>query len=228
MTKAVSYLYSYDMQIKKYIIIIGGIILLILLFFIFLHFYMKMRTTHSKVITSMISEIKPVGPNGYAVADVSFSPQKPNDITQGEVIREVYNKNGTYIETFFVKSPINNTYRAVYSTNDQSVKFESIGPQNWSPTSRFLYVYMDYPGRRSILFIKLDGTFTSGNYSLDSFGIYPDLTINSVQWIDQTTLKLSTTNIKTHKTETYIGDFDDDTGTVIPESVYNSPSWNAL
>ena len=152
----------------------------------------------------------------FTVADSSYAPQSPEAVTHPEIIREIQNGN-TSLQRFVVKSANDGSIRELFEINQSHIAFEKITPQNWSPTNRFLFVYMDSPNKRVVLFMKTDGTFTKAQYWLHSTGLYPDMNVVNAKWIDETTLELQTTNVETHTKQNYVGNFDDDTGTVTPQ-----------
>jgi hypothetical protein len=149
--------------------------------------------------------------SGYVVENTSDSPKSSQEVMQGEIIRETLPNNSSY-QSFVVKSDVDGSIRQVMAVNENDVKFENMQPQNWSPTDRFAYVYVDYPDRRDIIFLKTDGRFTNAQFYLHATGIYPDMNVISAKWLDEATLELQTNDIKTRKSLSYIVDFDDDTG----------------
>jgi hypothetical protein len=209
-------LYSKTMRRKKYII--AGIIILLILLGAFLTARQNQQKGKQPVLQPGTKNQQ--ANQSFTVVDSSFSPQSQEAITHNEILRETQPGNPS-LQRFVVKSPIDGSVRELFEIDENNVTFEKITPQNWSPTNRFVFVYVDYPNRRDIIFMKTDGTFTDGQYWLHSTGLYPNLNIISAKWIDTADLSLQTMDIKTHAAGNYVVDFDDDTGVMMPESVYN-------
>ena len=197
---------------KKYkIAIIAGIIIIILLVGIIIGFK-RQKPIHTSNL-SKTSESNIPTDQGYQIRDTSSSPKSSEEVMQGEIMRET-EPNDPSFQRFVFKSAVDGSIRQLLAIDGKNITFENIQPQNWSPSDRFLYIYVDYPNRRDVIFLKTDGTFTNGQFYLHSTGLYPDMNVISANWIDETTLELQTTDIKTQKPLTYIADFDDDTGSV--------------
>lgn len=211
-------LYINCMKKKKYIGI-GIIILLIIIPLV-----ISIEKQQQNQTTILQTNQKPNLPNQltFVTQDSSFSPSSKDAITHEEITLESAQSDNSTIQKFVIKSPIDGSIRDLFLTDQPDLKFENITPNNWSPTNRFLFVYADYAGKRDVFFLKTDGKFTNGQYFLHSSGLYPDLTIINAQWIDTTALSLQTMNLKTHVPGHYVVNFDDDTGVMMPSSVYYS------
>lgn len=208
-------LYSYSMDRKLYIITVIVIVILLLILIIPI-----IGSKQQQPSQKQISNSTPTPP--FTADDTSYSPYSKNEITGGEIIRESTQINNSTLQKFIIKNPADGNERQLFSTNQANLTFEKITANNWSPTNRFLFVYADSNGKRDLLFMKTDGKFTNGQYFLHSTGLYPNLTIINAQWVDNAALKLQTMNVNTHVIGNYIVDFDDDTGVMMPATIYNT------
>lgn len=187
------------------------IILLAILFGIFVR-SARRKSGHLNNVSQPLKNIQ-VNNQTYQIEDTSLSPTSSEQVMQGEIMRIRQPNNPTF-QTFVVKNAIDGSVRQLAAFNQKDITFENIQQQNWSPTDRFAYIYIDYPTRRDVIFLKTDGTFTNGQFYLHSTGLYPDMNVLNAKWLDEATLELQTTDIKTQQPFTYIVDFDDDSGII--------------
>lgn len=163
-------------------------------------------------------KLQEVTPNPvYTIVDTASSPKSTAAVTQDEIIREASFADSTR-QQFLVKSAVDGSIREIFQVHESDITFEKIQPENWAPTNKFLFVYVDYSNRRDVIFLKTDGKFTNGNYYLHSTGLYPTMNVKKATWIDNVTLELQTTDTKTNLPQKYTVGFDDDTGIISPES----------
>ena len=203
---------------KKYIII--GIIILLIIPLIII---VKKDNQTRKSLTQLNQEgISQTSHSSFTIDDTSLSPTSNDAITHSEIFLESAQSNNTTEQKFVVKSPVDGSERDLFLTNQAGLTFEKITPKNWSPTNRFLFIYADDGGKRDVLFLKTDGRFTNAQYFIHSTSLYPDLTVTNAQWTDTAALSLQTLNVKTHVSGKYVVDFDDDTGIMMPASLYYS------
>ena len=195
---------------KKYFIIAGVIFLALL----GVYLTQRQNKLNNQYRTNNVSQ---KANQGFIITGRAFSPQSSQAITHNEILHEIQPQNPS-LQRFIVKSTVDGSTRELLALKENNITFEKIMPQNWSPTNRFIFVYMDYPNRRDVLFLKTDGKFTNGQYYLHSTGLYPNMNVMSAKWINTDILELQTKNIKTNKPQKYLVNFDDDAGIVTPES----------
>lgn len=199
---------------KKYILVVIFVIVIILIaifFGIFVGGTRRKPTSVNK--SSQIPKNILFNNQTYQIEDTSSSPTSSEEVMQGQIMR-ITQPDNPALETFVVKNAIDGSMRELAAFNEKDITFENMQTLNWSPTDRFAYVYIDYPNRRDVIFLKTDGTFTNGQFYLHSTGLYPDMNVLSAKWLDEATLELQTTDIKTQQPFTYIVDFDDDSGII--------------
>jgi hypothetical protein len=205
---------------KKYIIAFIVILILIPVIVASLLMSRRQHKTQQINITRATETSNLQNQQQYQIEDTSLSPQSPEAVTNGAIIREIQ-ANSSSLQRFVIKSAVDGSIREIFEVNENDIKFENIMQQNWSPSNRFVYIYIDYPKRRDVIFIKTDGRFTNAQYFLHSTGLYPDMNVLNAKWLNENTLQLQTTNIKTLAPQNYTVNFDDDTGVVMPETIKN-------
>lgn len=199
---------------KKYILVIITVIVIILMAILFGMFVaIRKQKSVNTNISSQVHKNILLNNQTYQIEDASSAPQSSEQVMQGEIMRITQQETPT-LQTFVIKNALDGSIRQLLAYNGNGMIFENIQPGNWSPTNRFVYVYMDYPNRRDVIFLKTDGTFTNAQFYLHSTALYPDMNVLSAKWIDEATLELQTTDIKTEQSFSYIVDFNDDTGTI--------------
>jgi hypothetical protein len=200
------------MNQKIYLFIFGAIAAIV---FIFVGIFLANVKTSNQTSQIYPTQV-PVQQPAYTINDKSAAPKSREAITYGEIMHETQKSNDS-IQKFVVQSAVDGSLRDLLTVDANNLTFENIQPQNWSPTNRFIYIYVDYPKRRDVIFIKTDGTFTNHQYFLHSTGLYPNMNVLSAKWLDEDTLELQTRDIKTNLPQKYLVNFDDDTGIVSPE-----------
>lgn len=202
------------MMKKKYLFILIVVIVIIIVALLFgIYVGGTARNTVYKNNSSQATKNILFNNLTYQVVAASSSPNSSEQVVQAEIMQLTQRNNPTQ-QTFIIKNALDGSMRQLVAFDQKDITFEKIKPQNWSPTNRFVYEYVDYPNRRDIVFLKTDGTFTNAQFYLHSTGMYPDINVLSAQWIDESTLELQTTDIKTQQPFTYIVNFDDDSGTI--------------
>lgn len=152
----------------------------------------------------------------YRVMDSSFSPHIKNAVTQVEFIRATSDYDGHTWQKFVIKNAVDGRERELVTKVWDDVQFEKISPDNWSPSNRFVFVYTDSPVKRDVVFFQTDGRFTNAKYYLQSTGIYPNLSVTKAFWMSPVELGLEMMDLKTHARESYVVDFDNSVGVVMP------------
>jgi hypothetical protein len=201
---------------KKIYLFILGISVAIFLIIIGIAFVNKNQMPAANISEQVTNKTEMPTQPPYTIEDTANAPKSKGSMAQGVVVRESNNANHE-MQRFTIKSSLDGSIREIFAVNENDITFEKITEQNWSPTNKFLYVYIDYPQRRDVIFIKTDGRFTNGSYYLHSTGLYPDINVLNTKWVDGQTLELQTKDIKTNQPQGYIVSFDDDSGIVSPE-----------
>ncbi|HVA96973.1 MAG TPA: hypothetical protein VND99_04925 [Candidatus Acidoferrales bacterium] len=200
---------------RKIFFFIFGIILTIILIIIGTVFFGRRQTLSPSPKMQKTPQI--ANSPSYTIVDSSSSPKSAKTVTQDKIFREAGTSDNS-LQRFVIKSSVDGSIREIFGVNESDITFEKIQPENWSPTNKFLFVFIDYSNRRDVIFLKTDGKFTNGNYYLHSTGLYPNMNVLSATWIDTQTLELQTKDINTNLPQKYLVNFDDDTGIVTPES----------
>lgn len=153
----------------------------------------------------------------YIIMDQSVAPKTDNPVMHGKILREESQKDGHTWQRFVVVNQLDGDERELLNVIEDGKTFEKIGPQNWSPTNRWLFVLNHDNQKQDILLFKTDGTFTTAKYYRYPTQLYSDWSIMSAEWVNSETLNLQAINIKTHVSKKFIVDFDDDTGNMMPD-----------
>jgi hypothetical protein len=198
---------------KLYLFAFGAIAAIIFIFVGILLANWKPTTSSSQLYPTQSPSRQPA----YTIKDTATAPKSREAITYGEIMHEIQDHNPS-AQKFVVESTIDGSLRDLFAVDENNVTFERIQPQNWSPTNRFIYIYINYPNRRDVIFVKTDGKFTNGQFFLHSTGLYPNMNVLNAKWLDENTLELLTRDIKTSRLQNYLVNFDDDTGIVTPET----------
>jgi hypothetical protein len=151
---------------------------------------------------------------GFTVEDTSIAPHKLQSAIQGELSRKTWSDSNHVWQKFIVKNYITGDERELFSHVADGVAFEHIEPQNWSPTNRFVFVLIDSRVKKDILFFTTDGRFTDTQYYIHPTEMYPDISIEKAQWIDEDTVTVNALNQKMNQKQQYLIDFNDSVGSM--------------
>src|ERR1700722_12723225 len=137
---------------KKYLLFLIVFILLILTPILVLFLDKYSHKTSKKTTNASQFEPKQLPQNGnYVTEDTSTAPPAQAAAIQGEITRETKTSNNHIWQKFVLTNTETGSQHVLFEQKEDTMQFEKMTSQNWSPTNRFFYVFFDAPdGKRNI------------------------------------------------------------------------------